>query len=162
MSAKRTETELRQFFEHWATLLNTFCRLYLGQPDAAEHALRQGFFRYIHCGLPLRFEQLPATLMSIILEECDETPGAEVNVDSEFEAAVLGLLPQERSIFILHGVLGFQLPWVAAVISTNFCRTSQLWLSSLVQLRMVIVRDACSSLTNGRWPTLSQTADASA
>ena len=158
MIAKRTETELRHFFERWATLANTFCRLYLGDSELAEQALQQGFLTYIRHGLPLRLENLPATLMSLILEECDRIAVGEVDVESEFEAAVLTLLPQERSVFILHGVLGFQLPWIAAVTGRSFSEISQLWVSSLVQLRIVIIRDTCSSLLGRRCPTVSQPA----
>lgn len=155
MTAKRTEIELRQFFDRWATLANTFCCLYLGDSELAEQALQQGFLTYIRHDLPLRLDHLPAALMSLILDECDRIAVGEVDVESQFEAAVLSLLPQERSVFILHGVLGFQLPWIAAVTVSSFSEISQLWVSSLVQLRIVIVRDTCSSLLGSRLPTLS-------
>jgi DNA-directed RNA polymerase specialized sigma24 family protein len=157
VTAKRTETELRQFFDRWATLANTFCRLYLGDSELAEQALQQGFLTYIRHGRPLRLDRLPAALMSLILDECDQIAIGEVDVESQFEAAVLSLLPQERSVFILHGVLGFQVPWIAVVTERSFSEISQLWVSSLVQLRIVIIRDTCSSLLGRRCPTVSNT-----
>ncbi|MDT8069538.1 MAG: hypothetical protein ROO76_15345 [Terriglobia bacterium] len=146
MGGKRTETELREFYEQWASVVSTFCRFYLGNVEVAENAVAQGFLDYFRCGYPLRLDHLPTALISLTLEECDRSGGGAVEVDSGFEAAVLGLLPEERAVFILHGVLDLQLPWVAVVTGTSYPGVSQLWLRSLVQLRMFIVHDGCSRL----------------
>lgn len=146
MSGKRTETELRQFYDQWAALVSTFCRLYLGDAELAENVVAQSFLQYFRGELPLQLDHLPTGLMSLTLEECDRSGGQEVEVDSEFEAAVLGLTPEERAVFILHGVLDLQLPWVAAVTGIAYTDVCQWWVRALVQLRMVIVRDSCSHL----------------
>lgn len=146
MSGKRTETELRQFYDQWAAVVNTFSRLYLGDAELAENVVAHSFLLYFRGERPLRLDHLPTTLMSLTLEECDRSGGGEVETDSQFEAAVLGLTPDERAVFILHGVLDLQLPWVAAVTGIDFPDVCQLWVRALVQLRMVIVRDSCSRL----------------
>lgn len=146
MGGKRTEIELRQFYEQWASVVSTFCRLYLGNVEVAENAVAQSFLQYFRREYPLRLDQLPTALMSLIVEECDRSGGGEVAVDSEFEAAVLALLPEERAAFILHGVLDLHLPWVAAIMGTPYAEVCQLWVQALVQLRMFIVRDTCSQL----------------
>ena len=146
MGGEQTETEFRKFYDRWASVVNTFCRLYLGDAERAEDAVAQSFLRYFRRKYPLCLERLPIVLMSLTLEECDRSGGGEVVVDSEFEAAVLALLPEERAAFILHGVLDLQLPWVAAVMGGPYGEVCQLWVRSLVQLRMFIVRDTCSRL----------------
>jgi DNA-directed RNA polymerase specialized sigma24 family protein len=146
MGGKRTDTELREFYEHWASVVNTFCRLYLGHAALAENAVEQGFLQYFRRELPLRLDHLPTGLMSLTLGECDRIGGGVVELDSGFEAAVLGLLPEERAVFILHGVLNLQLPWVAAVMGTPYPGVCQLWVRALVQLRMFMVHDKCSRL----------------
>ena len=72
-----------------------------------------------------------------------------VDVDSRFEAAVLGLLPEERAVFVLHGVLDLQLPWVAAVTGIAYLRVCQLWVSAQVLLRTLIVLGQCSERFHG-------------
>ena len=146
MCGKRTETAIRQFYDQWARLVYTFCRLYLGDANLAENVVGQSFLQYFRSGPQLRLDHLPTALMSVTLEECDRSGGGEVEVDSGFEAAVLGLLPEERAVFILHGVLDLQLPWVAAVTGTSYAGVCQLWVRALVQLRMFMVHDRCSQL----------------
>lgn len=146
MGGKRTETELHAFYDQWASVVNTFCRLYLGSAEMAEDAVARSFLRYFRREYSLSIDQLPIVLMSLTLEECDRSGGGQVEVDSEFEAAVLALLPEERGAFILHGVLDLQLPWVAAIMGTPYAGVCQLWVRALVQLRMFIVRDTCSRL----------------
>ena len=149
MGGKRTEIELCQFYDQWALMVNTFCRLYLGDAEQAETVVAESFLRYFRAERSLRLDHLPATLMSLTLEECDQSGGGMVEVDSRLESAVLGLLPEERAVFVLHGVLDLQLPWVAAVTGIAYLRVCQLWVSALVQLRMLTVRDQCSQRIPG-------------
>lgn len=162
MSGKRTEIELRQFYEQWASVVSTFCRLYLGNVEVAENAVAQGFLNYFRREYPLRLDQLPTALLSLTLEECDRSGGGEIEVDSEFEAAVLGLLPEERAVFVLHGVLDLQLPRVATITGMPYATVCQFWVRALVQLRMFIVRDTCSRLFAGSGAALESSSSASA
>lgn len=147
MNSKRTETELRQFYDQWAPLVTTFCKLYLGDLQVTESVVGEVFLRYFRSELPLSRDHVPATLMSQALEESNcAGEGGETDADSAFEWAVLGLPPEERAVFILHGVLDLQLPWVAAITQNSFANVSQLWIRALIQLRMSIVRDGCSRL----------------
>ena len=138
MRGKQTEIELRQFYDQWAPMVDTFCRLYLGNAEQAESVVAESFLRYFRGERALRLDHLPAGLMSLALEQCDQSGGEMVEVDSEFESAVLGLLPEERAVFVLHGVLDLQLPWVAAVTGIAYLTVCQLWASALVQLRRLL------------------------
>ena len=149
MRGKRTEIELRQFYDRWASAVNTFCRLYLGDAEQAESVVAESFLRYFRGERSLRLDHLPAGLMSLALEVCDQSGGGMVDVDSRFEAAVLGLLPEERAVFVLHGVLDLQLPWVAAVTGIAYLRVCQLWVSAQVLLRTLIVLGQCSERFHG-------------
>jgi DNA-directed RNA polymerase specialized sigma24 family protein len=144
LGGKRTEFELCRFYDQWAPAVNTFCQLYLGNAQQAESVLAESFLQYFRGKRPLRLDHLPAALMSLTLEGCGQSGGGTVEIESALESAVLGLLPGERAVFVLHGVLDLQLPWVAAVTGTAYLSVCQLWVSALVQLRMAIVRDQCS------------------
>lgn len=146
MHGQRDEGELQQFYEQWAPHVVSFCTLYTGDSQTAQTVTEQTFLNYFHSELPLRLDHLPTALMSLAVEEgnCSGAGGAES--DSDFDWAVLGLPPDERAIFILHGMLDLQLPFVAAVTRTPLAIVSQLWVRALLQLRMSTVKDACSRL----------------
>lgn len=147
MSNKRAEDELRRFFDRWAAVVNTFCRLYLGNSDASDEVVSQSFLQYFRSGLPLRLDHVPVALMSLALEESNcRVDIGEVEAESDFEWAVLKLPPDQRAVFVLHGVLGLQLPWVAAVTHIAYADVCQLWGCALLQLRMLTVHDGCSRL----------------
>lgn len=147
MNSKRTETELHQFYEQWAPFVTAFCKLYIGDLQVAESAVTDVFLKYFRSELPLGRDHVPVTLMSLALETSNcAGESEETDANSAFEWAVLGLPPEERAVFILHGVLDLQLPWVAAITQNSFANVSQLWIRALIQLRMSIVRDGCSRL----------------
>ena len=147
MSKQRHEIELQQFYRLWAPHVMSFCRLYMGDSEMAEKAVAQTFLKYFRSELPLHCDRVPTALMSIAVEESDcAGDGGGADVDSGFEWAVLALPPQERAVFILHGMLGLQLPRVAAVTRLSFAAASQLWVRALLQLRMSTVKDDCSRL----------------
>ena len=150
MSRNCTEAELRQFYVRWAVIVNTFCRLYLGDAEAADQVVSRAFLQYFRRELPLRLDRVPTGLMSLTLEESNSAGEVGVtDAESDFEWAVLELPPDERAVFILHGVLDLQLPCVAAVTGIPFAAVSQLWIRALIQLRMSTVHDGCSRLFAG-------------
>jgi DNA-directed RNA polymerase specialized sigma24 family protein len=147
MADRRSETELRQFYERWAAVVDTFCRLYLGNPTVAEEVVTESFLQYFRRELPLWLDHVPTALMSLALEESNcRVDVAEGEAGSDFEWAMLRLPPDQRAVFILHGVLGLQLPWVAAVTRIGYAEVCRLWVCSLLQLRMLTVHDGCSRL----------------
>jgi DNA-directed RNA polymerase specialized sigma24 family protein len=146
MGTERTESELRQFYEQWAAIVSTFCRLYLGDSEIAEEVLTQTFLQYFRRELPLRLDHIPSALMSLALEESNSRQGGEGDSDSGFESTVLQLPPRERAVFILHGVLSLQLPCVAAITRIAYTDVCRMWVRALLELRVLIVRDSCSRL----------------
>lgn len=147
MRKQRDEVELQLFYQRWAPHLMLFCRLYMGDRESAEKAVAQTFLHYFRSELPLHRDHVPTVLMTLAVEECNSCgSGDGGDVDSDFEWAVLGLPPEERAVFILHGALGLQLPWVAAVTRLTFAAVSQFWVRALLQLRMSTVKDDCSQL----------------
>ena len=147
MHGQRDEDELQQFYERWAPHVMSFCRLYTGDSQTAQTVVEQTFLKYFRAELPLRIDHLPTALMSLAVEESNDSgDGGGPDVDSDFEWAILRLPPEERAVFILHGTLDLHLPWVAAITRTPFAVVSQLWVRALLQLRMSTVKDACSRL----------------
>lgn len=147
MSRKWTEDELRRFYDRWAPSVTTFCQLYIGDSQAAEKVTARAFLNYFRADVRLNLDHIPAVLLSMTLEESDYAgDSGQTDVDSDFEWAILGLPSNERAVFILHGVLDLQLPWVAAVTRTPFSTVHQLWVRALINLRMRIVHDSCSRL----------------
>lgn len=149
MSSKRTESELRQFYERWSSFVTMFCKLYLGDSLVSECAVAQAFLQYFRNESPLWLDHVPVALMAIALDESNCAGGSGRSyADSAFEWAVLELPPEERAVFILHGVLDLQLPWVAAITQLPFAAVNQLWMRALLQLRMCTVKDDCSRFLN--------------
>ena len=147
MRKQQDEIELQRFYRQWAPHVMLFCRLYTGNSETAEKAVAQTFLKYFRSELRLHLDRVPTALMSLAVEESNcAGDGCGADVDSEFEWAVLGLPPEERAVFILHGMLDLQLPWVAAVGRLSFAAASQLWVRALLQLRMSTVKDDCSRL----------------
>lgn len=146
MHGQRDEGELQQFYEQWAPHVVSFCTLYTGDSQTAQTVAEQTFLKYFRSDRPLRLDHLPTTLMSLAVEEgnCSGAGGAES--DSDFDWAVLGLPADQRAVFVLHGMLDFPLPFVAAVTRTPFQIVNQLWIQALLQLRICTVKDACSQL----------------
>lgn len=148
MRRRRDEIELQQFYERWASHVLLFCRLYCGDTETAETVVAQTFLKYFRSELPLHLDRLPTALMSLAIEECtDYDAGGGTEVASDFERGVLALQPDERAVFILHGALELQLPWVAAITQLPFAAMSQLWVRALLQLRISMVKDTCSRLS---------------
>lgn len=147
MSKARAEEELQEFYERWAPTLMAFERFYVGDAQVAETVTAQAFLKYFRQELPLRLDHIPLTLVSLALEESDHSgDGGGADVASDFEWSVLNLPPDERAVFVLHGVLDFQLPWVAAITRISFQIVNQLWVRALLDLRMATVHDDCSRL----------------
>ena len=142
MSSKPTEDELWRFQEQWAPTVMLFCRLCTGDAQAANDATTHAFEEYFSAGKPLHLDHVPTSLMSLAFEECQSSAGGiGTDVQSEFESAVLSLEPDERAIFILHGVLDLWLPWVAAITRIPFETVNPLWTRALINLRLSTVRD---------------------
>lgn len=147
MSRKRDEFEARRFYVRWAPLVATFCDLYIGDPQVVDAVVEEVFLEYFRGSLPLAVDHVPAQLMSLALQESTEVGEVEGSDPHDtFEGAVLALSPEERAVFILHGILELQLPWVAAITQVPFATVSLLWVRALIRLRMSLVRDQCSQL----------------
>lgn len=153
MTSKRTEAELRNFYEQWAPSVYTFCKLYLGDSQASETVVTETFLKYFRNDLLLQQDHVPTALMSLALEESNyagENGGTDA--DSVFEWAVLELPPDQRAVFVLQGVLDLPLPSIAAITHLPFAAASQLWVRALLQLRMSTMRDDCSRCSKSMVP----------
>lgn len=135
MGAKRSVLEIRQFYDRWAPLVSTFCRLYMGEATTAEYVTAEAFLDYFRRELPLRLDHVPVALMSLALLQSVQRGGGEIEVYSRFELAVLGLAPEVRAVFILHGVLEVQLPWITAITATSYRDVCRLWGQALLDLQ---------------------------
>jgi len=124
-----------------------FCKLYLGVSLVSESAVAQAFLQHFRDEPPEWLDHGPVALMEMALEEsnCADESGRS-GAESAFERAVLEQPQEERTVFILHGVLDLQLPWLGAITQLPFAAVDQPWIWSSLQLLMSTVKDDCSRL----------------
>jgi hypothetical protein len=135
MGGRRTEEELREFYQRWSAIVFTFCRLHLGDDRHGEAATAQAFSAFLRLALPLQKDRLPIGLLRSALESVRYFPVAVPKHASHLRHLLLSLPVDERAVFILHGTLGLHFPWIAAVAGVPHQRIEQLWARSLIRLR---------------------------
>ncbi len=129
--------EMQDFYDRWDAVVFTFCRFYLGDENCAETTTLHVFRAYFDSGLSLNGERLPGALFRHVLEASGR---AVVRSDGcsnrpAFEEILLALPDAELAVFLLHGILGLDFPWISTVNGLNCEEEQRLWLNSLLHLQ---------------------------
>lgn len=148
MSDITSESEAQGVYERWGPSILTYCRLFLGDQEAAEAATQGSFVAFLRtspqpsgAGIPLAL--LRAALMAT-KNRCS-LRGPRCPVSDELEDVLPLLSCEERAVFILRGVLELQAGEVAAVTGTTSEAVNRLWFHSLLHLRQLWLgkKDEC-------------------
>ncbi len=134
--------EMQDFYDRWDAVVFTFCRFYLGDENCAETTTLHVFRAYFDSGLPLDGERLPGALLRLVLKASRRwmVLGNGGSDPSVFEEMLLALPDAELAVFLLHGVLGLDFPWISTVNGLSCEEEQRLWLNSLLHLQSQLYR----------------------
>lgn len=133
--------QAKTLYARWGSLVSHFCELFLGERSKAEAATVETFVRFLQGGGRAAAEGTPVQLLSCAFQVADHA-GAETARTAELlRAAIVRLATTQRAVFILHGTLSVQMPWVAAIIGVTPHEAAQLWCKALLEIRNYLPRD---------------------
>lgn len=115
----------------------TFCRLYLGDKEAAKAVTSKAFTTFLYRDLPLHQDRSPVALFHCMIEAVQHVPIAlpDCAQRPEFCHVLLSMPADERAVFVLHASLGLHFRCLATVTGVTQQRVQQLWTRSVVRLR---------------------------
>lgn len=126
---------VRDLYAHWGTTVLQFCELFLGDRNTAQQATVESFVRLFTSAGHVAMEGIPVALLSVAFRViCQSATSADEELQP-LRRAILRLGPTERAVFILHGVMSVQMPWVAAILGGPPQEASELWAKALIEVR---------------------------
>lgn len=125
----------------WGPMVLRFCELFLGDDRMAEQATTEVFVRFFRSGCVAEANGTPVALLSCAFLVASQSSPANAECSESLEAAALRLDPMARAVFILHGVMSVQLPWVAAILGLSPEETTVLWARALCGIRERLPED---------------------
>jgi DNA-directed RNA polymerase specialized sigma24 family protein len=132
------ELAVREFYSRWSTTVFTFCRLFLGEEEAAEEATQQAFMNSLTENMDLGSDKIPLRLLRNALNavSCNSSGARPGFPDTDEMEDTIKLLPQEeRSVFILRSVLDLDFSQVTIVTGLSTEQVHRLWSESLLHVR---------------------------
>lgn len=134
--SKRARLEhIRDLYAQWGSTVLQFCELFLGDRSRAQLATVQSFVGLVKNGGHISVEGIPVALLGVAFRVvCQSVTSAGEELEP-LRAAILRLGPTERAVFILHGVMSVQMPWVAAILGVSAREAGQLWAKALIEIR---------------------------
>lgn len=127
-------------YARWGATVLHFCELFLGDRSMAQQAAVESFGRLFKSVGHVAREGPVALLRVAFRVACQSATSAGEELEP-LQAAILRLEPTERAVFILHGVMSVQMPWVAAIIGVPPHEASQLWATALIEVRGRLPQD---------------------
>ena len=143
MASFTTTHAVQVFYELWKVSVFTFCRLFLGDEDAAGESASRAFLSYIRKGNPLDSGELPPQLVgeaiAAVKDRCATAPKANGGCRTLAEA-ILVLPCEQRAVFILRSVLGCGVELISVVIRMPVEQVRKVYLAALLRLRELLPR----------------------
>lgn len=122
-------------YARWGATVLHFCELFLGDRSMAQQAAVESFVRLFKSVGHVAKEGIPVALLGVAFRvACQSSTSGREELEP-LPAAILRLAPTERAVFILHGVMSLQIPWVAAILGVPLHEASQLWAKALIEVR---------------------------
>lgn len=139
---KTTVAEAKAAYARWGPMVLRFCELFLGEHSLAEQATTEAFVRFVGSGHRAESNGVPVALLSFAFRVASESPAPRNSEPSEpLPAAIVHLDALTRAVFVLHGVLSVQIPWVAAILGVSPEQVNQLWAKSLIEVHARLPKD---------------------
>lgn len=127
--------QIREQYERWGSAVLQFCELFLGARSAAERATREAFVRCFKSSHQVATQGIPVALLTMAFRVVRQSATSATEQLAPLPSAILRLEATERAVFILHGVLSVQIPWVAAILGMPPEQATQLWARALIEVR---------------------------
>ncbi len=132
---KMALAEAKALYTRWAPMVLRFCKLFLGDDSLAEQAAIEILVRFFKSGHRAEENGVPVGLLSLAFRVASQSFSANRESLEPLHAAVLDLDPTRRAVFILHGAMSVQLPWIAAILGLSLAQITGLWAKALLQIR---------------------------
>ena len=132
--------QIRKQYARWGSTVLQFCEMFLGARSAAERATGEGFVLCFKSGHQVATQGIPVALLTMAFRVARESATSATEQLAPLPSAILRLEATERAVFILHGAMSVQMPWVAAVVGVLPEQAKQLWGQSLIRLRELLPR----------------------
>lgn len=143
----QSEEEARSFYDHWKSVVFTYCFLYLGDEPLAEEATQEAFVRFFQQG-STRFwrdgNRVPLSLLQGTLvaaqKRCAIRQPSREKLGNAIED-VIPLLPcEQRMIFILRSVLNLSYEMIAVATGFEQQQAAQYWLEASLRMRQLFLK----------------------
>lgn len=132
--------EAKALYARWASIVLRYCELFMGEKTLAEHATTETFVRFFQGGGGAT-EGIPVPLLDVAFRVVSQSLTVKREDLEPLRAAIVHLDACPRAVFILHGVMSMQMPWVAAILDVPPEQATQLWFEALVEIRERLPQD---------------------
>lgn len=125
----------------WGATVLHFCELFSGDRSTAQRATVESFVRLFKSVGHVAMEGIPVALLSVAFRVACQSAASAGEELEPLRAAILRLGPTERAVFILHGVMSLEMPWVAAILGVPPKEATELWAKALIEVRGRLAHD---------------------
>lgn len=133
--------DAKALYTRWGAMVLRSCRLFLGENGLTEQATVETFARFLREGHRAETNGVPVALLRITYLKVSEHPARADESPEPLRAAIVQLDTLPRAMFILHGAMALQMPWVAAILNITSASAKQLWAQTLIEIRGRLPQD---------------------
>ncbi len=133
--------EARASYGRWGPMVLRFCELFLGEKSLAEEVTAESFIRFLRGGGRAATNGVPVALLRFAFQAASESPARNGGPSEPLRAAIVHLDALPRGVFILHGVMAVQMPWVGAILGVSAEEATRLWAKGLIEVRQRLPQD---------------------
>lgn len=140
--AKKVDlAEARALYDRCGPMVLRFCELFLGEKSVAEQVTAESFLGFLRGGGRAETNSVPVVLLRTAFLAVSQSRTKTGEPKEPLRAAIVHLDVLPRAVFILHGVLSVQTPWVGAILGMSADEARELWTKALVEIRPRLPQD---------------------
>jgi len=133
--------EARASYGRWGPTVLRFCELFLGEKSLAEQVAAESFVRFLRGGGRAATNGVPVALLRFAFQAACQLPARNGESTEALRAAIVQLEAIPRAVFILHGAMSVQMPWVAAILGLPADEVTRVWAKALIEVRGRLPQD---------------------
>ncbi len=133
--------EVRASYGRWGTTVLHFCELFLGERGLAEQVATESIVRFLRGGGRAATNGVPVALLRFAFQAASQLRATNGDSPEGLRAAIVQLELLPRAVFILHGVMAVQIPWVAAILGLPAEEVTRVWAKALIEVRERLPQD---------------------
>lgn len=138
---KITLAEAKASYTRRGPMVLRFCELFLGETSLAEQVTAESFVRFLRGGGRAETNGVPVALLRFTFQTASESPARNGGPSEPLRAAIIHLDALPRAVFILHGVMAVQMPWVGAILGVSAEEAARLWATGLIEIHQRLPQD---------------------